>query len=50
MPESYFRSLGMGSRATFYRWGKQGLRVLKIGGRRFIRQSDLTEFLEDQAQ
>lgn len=50
MPEAHFRSLGIGSRATFFRWGKLGLKVLKIGGRRFIRPSDLAQFLEAHSQ
>ena len=46
LPESHFRSLGIGSRVTFWRWEKQGLRILKVGGRRFVYASDLTKFLE----
>jgi len=46
MPEDHFRRLGLGSRATFYRWEKDGLRIVRVGGRRFIYASDLKEFLE----
>lgn len=46
MPEDYFRRLGLGSRATFYRWEKDGLRIVRVGGRRFIYASELKEFLE----
>lgn len=47
MPEIYFRNLGIASRATFFRWEKAGLRVLHIGGRRFLLGSDLRSFLEE---
>lgn len=46
VPEDQFRKLGIASRPTFYRWEKQGLRVLRINGRRFIYRSDLIHFLE----
>ncbi len=46
LPEDYFRRLGIGSRPTFFRWEKLGLRVLRVGGRRFIYPSDLRHFLE----
>lgn len=48
LPEAHFRDLGLGSRTTFYRWEKEGLRVLRVlrvGGRRFIRPSDLEKFM-----
>lgn len=48
LPEEHFRKLGIGSRATFFRWGKSGLVVRKIGGRRFVTTRDLTEFLSRQ--
>lgn len=46
VPEDQFRKIGVASRPTFYRWEKQGLRVLRINGRRFIYRSDLIHFLE----
>jgi|APTNR8051073442_1049403.scaffolds.fasta_scaffold07961_2 hypothetical protein len=46
LPEAYFRNLGIGSRATFFRWEKAGLRIVRVGGRRFIYRSDLKSFLE----
>lgn len=49
LPEANFRAQGIGSRATFYRWEKLGLRVLHVGGRRFIRPSELAVFLERQS-
>lgn len=48
-PEKHYRDLKIGSRSTFQRWEAQGLRVLKIGGRRFIYQDELVAFLEGQA-
>lgn len=46
MPEDHFRRLGIASRPTFFRWERQGLRVLHVGGRRFIYASELRRFLE----
>jgi thioredoxin-related protein len=46
LPEEQFRKLGIASRPTFFRWEKQGLRILRINNRRFIYQSDLIRFLE----
>jgi len=46
LPESHFRRLGIGSRTTFFRWERMGLVVMKIGGRRFVRPSDLNAFIE----
>lgn len=46
LPEAYFRKLGIGSRATFFRWEKAGLRIVRVGGRRFVYRSDLKAFLE----
>lgn len=50
MPEGYFRKMGIGSRATFFRWEKAGLRIVRVGGRRFIYRSDLRTFLEGMDQ
>ena len=46
LPEKHFREMGIGSRATFWRWEQAGLPVLHVGGRRFIRESELTAFME----
>ena len=48
LPEDHFRKRGIASRPTFYRWEKLGLRVLRVGGRRFIYPSELRDFLEQQ--
>lgn len=36
------------SRTTIWRWEAQGLRILHVGGKRFIRPSDWNAFLEGQ--
>ena len=46
LPERYYRRLGIASRSTFQRWENQGLKILKIGGRRFIFPSVLKSFME----
>lgn len=46
LPEDHFRRLGIASRPTFYRWEEQGLRILRVNGRRFIYPSDLRAFIE----
>ena len=48
LPEDFFRKLGIASRPTFFRWEKLGLRVLRVGGRRFIYPRDLRAFMEAQ--
>ena len=49
LPLSYFINLGIASRATLWRWGKQGLRILRVGGRSYIHPADLTAFMEREA-
>ncbi|RBP35671.1 hypothetical protein DES53_12039 [Roseimicrobium gellanilyticum] len=49
LPEKKLRQLGIASRSTFQRWESSGLRVLKIGGQRFIYASELRQFLEAEA-
>ena len=49
LPFSYFIQNGIASRATLWRWGKQGLRILRVGGRSYIHPSDLTAFMEREA-
>ena len=48
LPEEHFREMGLGSRTTFWRWEKAGLRVLKVNRRRFIYAADLRRFVEAQ--
>ncbi len=49
LPLSYYIQNGIASRATLWRWGKQGLRILRVGGRSYIHPSDLTAFMEREA-
>jgi hypothetical protein len=49
LPLSYFIQTGIASRATLWRWGKQGLRILRVGGRSYIHPSDLTAFMERES-
>ena len=46
LPLSYYIQKSIASRATLWRWGKQGLRILRVGGRSYIHPSDLTAFME----
>ena len=49
LPRSYYIQNGIASRATLWRWGKQGLRILRVGGRSYIHPADLTAFMEREA-
>jgi hypothetical protein len=45
--EHYMRTKNT-SRTTLWRWENEGLRILHVGGKRFIRPSDWSAFLEQQ--
>ena len=45
LPLSYYIQNGIASRATLWRWGKLGLRILRVGGRSYIHPADLTAFM-----
>ena len=45
--EHYIRTQNT-SRTTIWRWEIQGLRILHVGGKRFIRPSDWSAFCEGQ--
>ena len=49
LPLSYYIQNGIASRATLWRWGKQGLRILRVGGRSYIHPADLTAFMVREA-
>ena len=49
LPLSYYIQKSIASRATLWRWGKQGLRILRVGGRSYIHPADLTAFMEREA-
>ena len=49
MPMDYFiNRLNLVSRTTFWRWTKQGLKTIHVGGRVFVSQTDLQRFMEEQ--
>ena len=50
MPLSYYINLGIGSRASFHRWEKQGLEILRIGRCVFIDPAELTRFMRSQTE
>ena len=50
MPLSYYIDLGIGSRASFHRWEKMGLKILRIGRCVFIDPVDLTEFMRQKTE
>ncbi len=49
LPLSYYIQNGIALRATLWRWGKQGLRILRVGGRSYIYAADLTAFMVREA-
>ena len=48
VPLSWYIDEGYASRTQFWRWRRQGLRILHVGGKRFIRPSDLAAFLAER--
>ncbi len=48
LPVSLWQRTQGVSRTTLWRLEKQGLRILHVGGKRFIRPSDWNAFLENQ--
>lgn len=48
LPVSLWQRTQGVSRTTLWRLEKQGLRILHVGGKRFIRPSDWVAFLEQQ--
>jgi hypothetical protein len=46
LPETFYRMLGIANRATFFRWEKLGLKILRVNGQRFIYPADLRTFME----
>jgi hypothetical protein len=48
LPVDYYIRTHDTSRTTLWRFEKQGLRILHVGGKRFIRPSDWTAFIEQQ--
>jgi len=49
MPVDYYiNQLHLVSRTTFWRWTRQGLKTIHVGGRVFVSQTDLQRFMEEQ--
>ena len=48
MPLSYYINLGIGSRASFNRWEKGGLNVLRVGRCVFVDPAELSRFIHGQ--
>lgn len=46
LPAAYYERRQNLSRTTLWRWEQLGLRILHVGGKRFIRPSDFAAFLE----
>ena len=45
LPLSYYTKQQIASRSTFWRWSKEGLRILRVGGRTYLSPSELTRFM-----
>ena len=46
MPVDYYiNQLHLVSRTTFWRWTRQGLKTTRVGGRVFVSQADLQNFM-----
>lgn len=48
LPVIHFQRKHGVSRTTLWRWEQFGLRILHVGGKRFIRPSDWSSFIEAQ--
>jgi hypothetical protein len=48
LPVSFYQQKDHISRTTIWRWEQLGLRILHVGGKRFIRPSDWAAFMEQQ--
>jgi len=48
LPAEFYQRRQNVSRTTLWRWEGLGLRILHVGGKRFIRPSDWTNFIESQ--
>jgi len=45
MPLGFYTNLNIASRTTIWRWEKEGLRIVREGGRTFLIPDDLVAFL-----
>ena len=46
LPLSHYIDLHIASRSTLWRWNKEGLKILKVGGRSYISPAEITRFME----
>ena len=44
----YTDTLKIASRTTLWQWGKEGLRMTRVGGRVFLSQADLQRFMNER--
>jgi hypothetical protein len=51
MPLSYYvEQLQITSRSNLWRWTKEGLKTIRIGGRVYISQAELQRFMNEGAR
>ena len=44
----YINDLNLTSRTTMWRWTRQGLRTTRVGGRVYVSQGDMQDFMANQ--
>tara|TARA_Y100000588_G_scaffold373564_1_gene447562 strand:+ start:2044 stop:2256 length:213 start_codon:yes stop_codon:yes gene_type:complete len=44
----YINDLNLASRTTMWRWTRQGLRTTRVGGRVYVSQGDMQDFMANQ--
>jgi hypothetical protein len=50
MPLGFYTNLNIASRTTIWRWEKEGLRIVREGGRTYLIPDDLVAFLTRNAE
>ena len=48
LPISHYIRSKIASRTQFWRYEKMGLRILHVGGKRFLRPNDFNRFVQSQ--
>ena len=46
LPLSYYIAQNIASRSTLWRWSREGLKLLRVGGRTYLAADELTRFME----